>query len=143
MSPSLSVLQAVAVAPEETGASAFLAAEATGSVEEAGCKPFEADGHFPKLATEAGNDAIDETTADKRFADDCACRPLRAVGKEITDGDGEVMVWVQKTSGGSNDAVPVSVGIVAEGDVETVLKFDQACHRIGARAIHPDFSIVI
>src|SRR5580700_1385665 len=74
------------VAPEETGASAFLPAKATGSVEEAGCKPFESDGHFPKLATETGNDAIDETTADKRFADDCACRPLGAVGKEITDG---------------------------------------------------------
>src|ERR1700676_2995031 len=74
------------VAPEETGARAFLATEATGSVEEPGCKPFEADGLFPKPATEAGNDAIDETTADKRFANDCACRPLRAVDKEITDG---------------------------------------------------------
>ncbi len=53
------------------------------------------------------------------------------------------MVWVQKTGGGSDDAVPIRVGIVAEGDVKAVLKFDQPCHRIWAGAIHPDFSIVI
>jgi hypothetical protein len=93
--------------------------------EETRCEPFEADGHFPKLAAEAGYDAIDETTTDECFTDDCICRPLRAVGEEITDGDGEVMVWVQKTGGGSDDAVPIRVGIVAEGDVKAVLKFDQ------------------
>src|SRR6476619_3594639 len=77
-----------AIVPEETSAGAFLAAEATGAVEEARCKPFEADRHFPKLAIETGNHAIDEATADEGFADDRAIRPLRPVSQEIPDGDG-------------------------------------------------------
>src|ERR1700736_3811705 len=47
-----------------------------------------ADLHLSKLATELCNDVIDETTADKRFADDSACWPLRPIGQEITEGDG-------------------------------------------------------
>jgi hypothetical protein len=44
---------------------------------------------------------------------------------------------MQKTTGGSNEAVPVSVGIVAEGEVEAVLKFDQPCHGKGlAQSLH-------
>ena len=65
------------------------------------------------------------------------------MSEEIADGDGEVMVRVQETDGRSDDAVPVSVGIVAESDVEPVLKLYQAGHRKGARAIHSDFAVVI
>src|SRR5260221_625380 len=76
-----------AVAPKETGSGAFLAAKATGAVKQSGREPFEADWHFPKLATEACDDSIDETTADERCANDCVWRPLHAVGQKIANSD--------------------------------------------------------
>src|SRR5262249_10646281 len=130
-----------AVFAKETGARAFLAPETAGAVKQARREPFEADGDFPKRATKAGNDAIDEATADESFAYDRGCRPLRTVSKEITDSDSKVMVRVQQAGRGGDNSVTIRVGIVAEGDVEAVLEFDQAGHRKGAGAIHPDFAV--
>src|SRR4030095_1383823 len=53
------------------------------------------------------------------------------------------MVWVQEADRRSDDAVPVSVGIVAESDVKPVLKLYQAGHRKGARTIHTDLAVMI
>jgi hypothetical protein len=39
--------------------------------------------------------------------------------------------------------MPISVGIVAESNVEAVLECYQPSHSPGARAIHPDFAVVI
>ena len=54
------------------------------------------------------------------------------MSQQITDGDGEVMVRVQKPDGRSDDAMPVGIGIVAESDVEPVLEADQPGHCAGA-----------
>ena len=70
--PSLSVLQTVPSRRQETRSSAFFSAEAAGSVEQAGRKPFEADRHLPQFAIEAGNDTIDQATADECFTNDRA-----------------------------------------------------------------------
>jgi hypothetical protein len=53
------------------------------------------------------------------------------------------VIRIQKTRGWSHNAMPVSVGIVTEGDVKAVLQFDQPGHREGTGTIHPDFAIVI
>ena len=62
-----------AVTPQETGAGAFLAAEAAGAVEQARREPFEADGDFPKLAIEAADDAINKAAADQSLPDHGVC----------------------------------------------------------------------
>ena len=121
-----------AVTPQEIGAGAFLAAKAAGTVEQARREPLEADRDFPKLAIEAGDDTIDQATANQNFLHHGVCRPLRAVSEQITDGDCEVMVRVQKADGRSDDAMAVGIGIVTEGDVKLVLEADQPGHRPGA-----------
>src|SRR5260221_3686946 len=76
-----------AVAPEETGSGALLAAEATGAIKQTVREPFETDRYFPKLAIEAGDYSIYETTADQRFANDRAWRPPQAAGQKIANSD--------------------------------------------------------
>ena len=63
--------------------------------------------------------------------------------EQIVDRDREVVVGVHQPGGGRDDAVAVDVGIVAPGDVETLLEADQARHRIGAGAIHADLAVVV
>ena len=53
------------------------------------------------------------------------------------------MVGIQEPGRSRDDAVPVRVRVVAERDVEAVLEFDQAGHRIGTGAVHADLAIVI
>ena len=52
MMPSLSVVHTDAVAAQERGAGAFLAAETERAVEQAVDEPFEADGHLDQPAAE-------------------------------------------------------------------------------------------
>ena len=143
MRPSLSVVQTAPSRRRKLAPALSSPPKQQVAVKQAGREPFEADRHLPKLATKAGNHPIDETAAHERFADDGALRPLRADFEEIADGDGEVMVRVQQAGGRSDDAMPVSIGIVGEGDVEAILEFDQPGHRPGAGAIHADFAVMI
>ena len=53
------------------------------------------------------------------------------------------MVRVHQAAGARHDAVPVGVGIVGKGDVETVAHRDQARHRERRGTIHPDFAIPV
>lgn len=53
-------------------AGAFLAAEATGAIEQAWRKPLEAHWYLPQFAIQASDDAVYETAADQGFADDGA-----------------------------------------------------------------------
>src|SRR5258705_9077175 len=68
---------------------------------------------------------------------------MRTVSEKITDSDSKVMIRVQQAGGRGDDSVTVCVGIVAEGDVEPVLEFDQAGHGGGTGAIHADFAVMI
>ena len=53
------------------------------------------------------------------------------------------MIRVEQAERRRDDAVPVDIGIVAPGDVETIFQFDQAGHRVGAGAIHADLAVVV
>ena len=69
--------------------------------------------------------------------------PTGAMGEEIVDRDGEIVVRVQQPGGLGDDAVAVVVGIVAEGDVKVVLEVDQAGHGVGRGAVHAHLAIVV
>ena len=58
-----------AVAPQEAGAGALLAAEAERAVEQPGREPLEADRHLAERPVQAGDHAIDQAAADQRLAD--------------------------------------------------------------------------
>ena len=81
-----------AVAPQETGPGALLAAKAERAVEQSGREPFETDRHFAQPAAQLVHHAIDHAAADQRLADRRAGRPLRTMCEQITDGHREIMV---------------------------------------------------
>jgi hypothetical protein len=53
------------------------------------------------------------------------------------------MVWIHQSCTARDDAVPVTIGIVAEGDIEAVFERDQLCHGIGRRTVHADLAVPI
>jgi len=68
-----------AVAAQESGPGAFLAAEAERTVQEASREPLEADRHLVQLAAQPCCDTVDQAGADHRLAD-CGMRvPRRPV----------------------------------------------------------------
>ncbi len=89
------------------------------------------------------DDAVDHAAGDDGFADGGGGGPLGAVGEEVADGDGEVVVGVHQAGGWGDDAVAVGVGVVAEGDAVFVFEFKQVGHGVGAGAVHANFAVVI
>ena len=63
--------------------------------------------------------------------------------EQIADGHGEVVIGVHQARRGRDDAVPVRVRIVGEGDAILVLQSDQPRHRVRAGAVHADHAVVI
>ncbi len=53
------------------------------------------------------------------------------------------MVRVHEPDAGRDDAMPVGVRVVAEGDIKPVFEADQARHGIGRRAIHADLAVLV
>ena len=70
-------------------------------------------------------------------------RPARAMRQQIADRHGQIVVGIHQPGGRRDDAVPVGVRIVGEGDVILVLEPDQPGHRVGAGAVHADLAVVI
>src|SRR5262245_5466381 len=62
--------------------------------------------------------------------------------KEIRDRRSEVMVWIHQPASG-DDAMPIVVCIIAEGNVESVFQTDQFCHGIWRRTVHANLSVPI
>ncbi len=75
--PSLSVVQTRAVAAQEGGARAFLAAEAERAVEQPVDEPFEADRNLDEPAAERCRHAIDHAAADDGLPDRRVFGPAR------------------------------------------------------------------
>ena len=95
MMPSLSVVQVAAVAAQEAGAGALLAAEAEAAVEQAGDEPLEADRHLaqPRARARAATRSMSEL--DTSVLPTAARRgPAVAVREEVVDRDGQVVVRV-------------------------------------------------
>ena len=143
MSPSLSVDHGAAVAAQEGGARALLAAEAQRPVEQAVDEPLEADGHLEHAPAEVGGDAVDDRAGDERLADGGVVRPVARAAEEVADAHREVVVGVQQPGARRDDPVAVGVGVVGEGDVELVGEIAQLGHRVRRRAVHADLAVPV
>ena len=64
--------------------------------------------------------------------------PLGAMGEEVLDADGEVVVGVEEAGGAGDDAVAVVVGVGGEGYVVFFFVGDHGGHGVGAGAVHAD-----
>jgi hypothetical protein len=53
------------------------------------------------------------------------------------------MVRIHQPAARRDDAMPIGVRVVADGDVEPVLEPDQIRHRVRRRAVHADAAVVI
>ena len=108
-----------------------------------GDEPLEADRHLAEPAAELCHDAVDHAAADQRLADRGVGRPVGPVRQQVPDRDRQIMIGVHQPGRRRDDAVPVRVRIVGEGDPIPVLQADEPRHRIGARAVHADLAVVI
>ena len=139
----MSVVHTVPSLAQEARPGTLLAAEAARAVEQARREPLEADRHLAQPAAELLHHPVDHAAADQRLADRGVRRPVRAVREQVADGHGQVVVGVHQPRGGRDDAVPVRVGVVGEGDAKLILEADEPGHRVGAGAVHADLAVVI
>jgi hypothetical protein len=135
----------LAVPAQEARAGRLLAAEPDRAVEQAGHEPLEADRHLDEPPADSLGDPIDHARADERLADGSVGRPAVARLEQVLDRHREEVVGVEQTAVGSDDAVPVRVGVVAGRDavrrVVAAHRRDQRRHRVGRRAVHPDLAV--
>ena len=87
--------------------------------------------------------AIDHRAAHHGLAHAGARAPLRPMGEQVMDGDGEIVIGRQQSRAPGDDPVPVVVGVARDRDVEAILQTDQPLHRVGRRRIHPDAPVPI
>ena len=132
-----------AVAAQERGARALLAAEADRGVDQARHEPLEAHRHLEQLPAEVCHDAVDEARGDHRLAHLRARRPVRAVPEQVGDGRGQVVVGVHQAAVRGDDPVAVRIRVVAGGDVVLVALLQQRRHRPRARAVHADLPVAV
>ena len=131
------------IPPQERSAGAFLTAERQRPIDEAFAEPFEPDRHFDELASELRRDAVDHAAGDDGLADGAVGTPARPVGAEIGNSGCEKVIRVHQPARRTDDAMPVGVRVIGEGDVEFVLQRDQPLHRIGRRTVHPDIAVPV
>lgn len=112
----------------------FLAAEAQGGADQTVDEPFESDRYLNELTADPGDHPVDDRRADHRLAHGDAGRPGRAVGVEIFDGHGQIVVRIQQPFVRGDYAVSVGVGVVAGGDLVALPvaehRSDEPSHRI-------------
>src|SRR5262249_24914911 len=121
----------------------ILAAKKKRAVVEPFDKPFEANRNFAESAPERSHDPIDEATAHERLAYSGLMRPMGTMSQKIIDGHSKVMIRIHQAQRRGDNAVPICVGIVREGDLELILQTHQTRHRIRAGTIHSDFPVMI
>src|SRR3546814_132922 len=107
-----------AVAAQEAGARAFLAAQAERTVEQTVGEPLEAHWRLVQLAVEPRGNAVDHAAADHGLAHGGPGAPLRAVAEQVADHRRHVVVRRQQ-DGLGHDAVTVMLGVAGEGDVRS------------------------
>ena len=132
-----------AVAAQEAGPGALLAAEAERAVEQPGANHLKPTGTSasvrPRLRTTRSImlllTSVLPTAAPRR--------PVGPMGKQVADRDGQVMVRVHQARRLRHDAVPVRSRDRCRRRRRTVLELDQAGHRVGAGAVHADLAVVV
>ena len=63
--------------------------------------------------------------------------------EQVANRHCEVVIRVHQPPRRRDDAVSVRIRIIAERESVFVLQADELGHRIGARAVHPDFAVVV
>jgi hypothetical protein len=132
-----------AVATQQRGTGAFLAAEAQAAVQQARREPLEADRRLQHRAVQAPGDAVDQGRRHHGLADARVGAPARPVAQQIVHRDGEVVVGRHQPAAGRDDAVAVMVGVAGKGDVETVAQRRQPPHRERRRRVHADVAVPV
>src|SRR5262249_59027825 len=100
---------------QERRTRALLAAEADRPVDESLDEPLEPDRDLDQPPSEPRRHAIDRAAADDRLADGDRSRPVGAIGEEVADRDGEVMVRHEEPRTMAHDAVAIGIGVAREG----------------------------
>ena len=131
-----------AVAAQEAGSGALLAAEADRAVDEPLDEPLEADRHLDQAAAERVGDEVDHRAGHERLADP-RVRPVARAAEQVVDRDREVVVGVHQAGRRRDDPVAVGVRVAGDGDVEAVLELDQPGHRVRRGAVHADLAVVV
>src|SRR5262249_57240316 len=108
------------VLPQERSARTLFATEAESTVAQSVHEPLESHRYLDQLATEFGSHAVNHATTHQRFADCGLVWPIRPMTKEIGDRHSEVLIRVQEPSTASDDPVAGQIGVVGEGNIETV-----------------------
>jgi hypothetical protein len=119
------------------------AAKATGAVKQAGHKPLEPDRHLGEATAELIDHPVDHAAADHGLADSRLRRPVRSMRQQVKDRHRQIMVRVDQPGRRRDDAMPIGVGIVSEGDLIAILEPHKPGHRVRARAIHADLAVVV
>src|SRR5262249_11525496 len=118
------------VTTKERSAGAFFATKAQRSIEQSGYEPFESYWYFDQSTPDPGGHAVDDAAADRCFAYGRILLPLRTMHEEIINRRRQVVIGVHQARLAGDDAVPVTVGVVAESNVEAIFERDQFGHRI-------------
>jgi len=59
------------------------------------------------------------------------------------DRDREIVIGIEQPGRWCHDAMPVGIGVVAEGDLIAVFQPDQSRHRVRAGAVHANLAVMI
>src|SRR5271170_4630140 len=132
-----------AVGAQKRTAGTFLTAKSDRTIDQPVHEPLEADRRLDELAFKAGRNAIDHAAAHHGLADGGVFAPSRAIGKQVRDRDREIVIRIHQPARARDDSMPVRIGVVGKGDVETIALREQADHRVRRRAIHPDLPVPV
>ena len=107
-------------------------------------KPFEADRHLDELPPLFRCHSVNQAAADERLTDTGVWLPPWTVLKrDMRSRPRDNGLDSSSPTLARDDAVPVAVRIVAEGDIEAIFQRDEVRHGIGRRAVHANLAVPI
>src|SRR5450759_987698 len=109
------------ISAEEGSSRAFLSAKSTRTVEETVHKPFEADRYLIEPPSRVHGNTVNHGCGDQCFSHRRFLSPPSSVPEKIVHRNGEVVVGIHKPSTPRDNAVTISVRIIAEGDIKIIL----------------------
>ena len=89
------------------------------------------------------HDAVDHAAADQGLADRRFRRPVGPMREQIPYGHRQVMVGVHQPCTRRDNAVPIGVWVIGEGDPVAVLETHEPGHCIRTGAIHANRAVVV
>ena len=87
---------------------------------------------------------VNHTAADQGLADGGLRRPFRAIREKITNGDGEEVIGIHQARGRSDNAMPVHIQVVSEGEAKYIHRVrTRLRHRIGTGTVHANLAVMV